>query len=59
MSVVTIIIVIDITLSGSTTSVQSTASSNLAAALIDSHQGRSGLRSSSAASSDNRANRGD
>ncbi|XP_076480179.1 putative Rho GTPase-activating protein CG5521 isoform X2 [Bombus vancouverensis nearcticus] len=33
------------------------ASSNLAAALIDSHQGRSGLRSSSAASSDNRANR--
>ncbi|XP_026674895.1 probable Rho GTPase-activating protein CG5521 isoform X9 [Ceratina calcarata] len=43
--------------SGSTTSVQSTASSNLAAALIDSHQGRSGLRSSSAASSDNRANR--
>ncbi|XP_076480180.1 putative Rho GTPase-activating protein CG5521 isoform X4 [Bombus vancouverensis nearcticus] len=35
------------------------ASSNLAAALIDSHQGRSGLRSSSAASSDNRANRGD
>ncbi|XP_031364331.1 ral GTPase-activating protein subunit alpha-1 isoform X1 [Apis dorsata] len=44
-------------ISGSTTSVQSTASSNLAAALIDSHQGRSGLRSSSAASSDNRANR--
>ncbi|XP_018351376.1 PREDICTED: probable Rho GTPase-activating protein CG5521 isoform X5 [Trachymyrmex septentrionalis] len=43
--------------SGSTTSVQSTASSNLAAALIDSHQGRSGLRSSSTASSDNRANR--
>ncbi|XP_012235826.1 probable Rho GTPase-activating protein CG5521 isoform X4 [Linepithema humile] len=43
--------------SGSTTSVQSTASSNLAAALIDSHQGRSGLRSTSAASSDNRANR--
>ncbi|XP_043254930.1 probable Rho GTPase-activating protein CG5521 isoform X7 [Colletes gigas] len=43
--------------SGSTTSVQSTASSNLAAALIDSHQGRSGLRSSSATSSDNRANR--
>ncbi|XP_076382912.1 putative Rho GTPase-activating protein CG5521 isoform X11 [Megalopta genalis] len=43
--------------SGSTTSVQSTASSNLAAALIDSHQGRSGMRSSSAASSDNRANR--
>ncbi|XP_076666780.1 putative Rho GTPase-activating protein CG5521 isoform X8 [Andrena cerasifolii] len=43
--------------SGSTTSVQSTASSNLAAALIDSHHGRSGLRSSSAASSDNRANR--
>ncbi|XP_020286965.1 probable Rho GTPase-activating protein CG5521 isoform X8 [Pseudomyrmex gracilis] len=43
--------------SGSTTSVQSTASSNLAAALIDSHQGRSGLRGSSAASSDNRANR--
>ncbi|XP_076166659.1 putative Rho GTPase-activating protein CG5521 isoform X6 [Ptiloglossa arizonensis] len=35
------------------------ASSNLAAALIDSHQGRSGLRSSSATSSDNRANRGD
>ncbi|XP_054011135.1 ral GTPase-activating protein subunit alpha-1 isoform X6 [Hylaeus anthracinus] len=33
------------------------ASSNLAAALIDSHQGRSGLRSSSATSSDNRANR--
>ncbi|KAG7202596.1 hypothetical protein KM043_009788 [Ampulex compressa] len=45
--------------SGSTTSVQSTASSNLAAALIDSHQGRSGLRSTSAASSENRANRGD
>ncbi|XP_014469000.1 PREDICTED: probable Rho GTPase-activating protein CG5521 isoform X4 [Dinoponera quadriceps] len=43
--------------SGSTTSVQSTASSNLAAALIDSHQGRSGLRSVSTASSDNRANR--
>ncbi|KAL6448719.1 hypothetical protein ACFW04_000500 [Cataglyphis niger] len=43
--------------SGSTTSVQSTASSNLAAALIDSHQGRSGLRSTSTASSDNRANR--
>ncbi|XP_029168215.1 probable Rho GTPase-activating protein CG5521 isoform X8 [Nylanderia fulva] len=45
--------------SGSTTSVQSTASSNLAAALIDPHQGRSGLRSTSTASSDNRANRGD
>ncbi|XP_029168212.1 probable Rho GTPase-activating protein CG5521 isoform X5 [Nylanderia fulva] len=43
--------------SGSTTSVQSTASSNLAAALIDPHQGRSGLRSTSTASSDNRANR--
>ncbi|XP_072745344.1 probable Rho GTPase-activating protein CG5521 isoform X7 [Anoplolepis gracilipes] len=43
--------------SGSTTSVQSIASSNLAAALIDSHQGRSGLRSTSTASSDNRANR--
>ncbi|XP_015178189.1 PREDICTED: probable Rho GTPase-activating protein CG5521 isoform X3 [Polistes dominula] len=45
--------------SGSTTSVQSTASSNLAAALIDSHQGRSGLRSTSATSNDIRANRGD
>nr|XP_050868068.1 probable Rho GTPase-activating protein CG5521 isoform X6 [Vespula vulgaris] len=43
--------------SGSTTSVQSTASSNLAAALIDSHQGRSGLRSTSATSNDTRANR--
>nr|XP_046485435.1 probable Rho GTPase-activating protein CG5521 [Neodiprion pinetum] len=43
--------------SGSMTSVQSTASSNLAAALIDSHHGRPSLRSSSAASSDNRANR--
>ncbi|XP_029671888.1 ral GTPase-activating protein subunit alpha-1 [Formica exsecta] len=43
--------------SGSTTSVQSTASSNLAAALIDPHQGRFGLRSTSTASSDNRANR--
>ncbi|XP_015587095.1 ral GTPase-activating protein subunit alpha-1 isoform X3 [Cephus cinctus] len=42
--------------SGSTTSVQSTASSNLAAVLIDG-QGRLGLRSNSAASSDNRANR--
>ncbi|XP_012254870.2 probable Rho GTPase-activating protein CG5521 isoform X5 [Athalia rosae] len=42
---------------GSMTSVQSTASSNLAAALIDSHHGRPSLRSSSAASSDNRANR--
>ena len=44
---------------GSTISVQSTASSNLAAALIDSNQGRSGLRNSSTASSENRANRGD
>ncbi|XP_051158588.1 probable Rho GTPase-activating protein CG5521 isoform X3 [Leptopilina boulardi] len=43
--------------SGSTMSVQSAASSNLAAALIDSNQGRSGLRSSSTASSENRANR--
>ncbi|XP_043685136.1 probable Rho GTPase-activating protein CG5521 isoform X6 [Vespula pensylvanica] len=43
--------------SGSTTSVQSTASSNLAAALIDSHQGRSGLRSTSTTSNDTRANR--
>ncbi|KAI4490336.1 hypothetical protein M0802_010713 [Mischocyttarus mexicanus] len=43
--------------SGSTTSVQSTASSNLAAALIDSHQGRSGLRSTSTTSNDIRANR--
>ncbi|XP_014609505.1 PREDICTED: ral GTPase-activating protein subunit alpha-1 isoform X3 [Polistes canadensis] len=33
------------------------ASSNLAAALIDSHQGRSGLRSTSATSNDIRANR--
>ncbi|XP_012275924.1 ral GTPase-activating protein subunit alpha-1 isoform X2 [Orussus abietinus] len=43
--------------SGSTTSVQSTTSTNLAAALIDSHQGRPGLRSNSTASSENRANR--
>ncbi|XP_032455562.1 probable Rho GTPase-activating protein CG5521 isoform X2 [Nasonia vitripennis] len=43
--------------SGSTTSVQSAASSNLAAALIDSHQGRPGLRGTSTASNDNRANR--
>ncbi|KAJ8670226.1 hypothetical protein QAD02_001485 [Eretmocerus hayati] len=40
---------------GSTTSIQSAASSNLAAALIDSHQGR--LRATSTASTDNRANR--
>ncbi|XP_066587129.1 probable Rho GTPase-activating protein CG5521 isoform X2 [Prorops nasuta] len=43
--------------SGSTTSVQSTASSNLAAVLIDSHQGRPGLRSTSLASSETRTNR--
>ncbi|XP_043271577.1 probable Rho GTPase-activating protein CG5521 isoform X3 [Venturia canescens] len=42
--------------SGSTTSMQSAASSNLAAALIDPHQGRAGLRNNSG-SSDNRANR--
>ncbi|XP_058799896.1 probable Rho GTPase-activating protein CG5521 isoform X2 [Phymastichus coffea] len=44
-------------ISSSTTSVQSTASSNLAAALIDSYQGRANLRGTSAANSDNRANR--
>ncbi|KAL7291923.1 hypothetical protein TKK_0014473 [Trichogramma kaykai] len=44
-------------ISGSTTSIQSAASTNLAAALIDSHQSRPNLRGTSAANNDNRANR--
>ncbi|XP_011503584.1 PREDICTED: ral GTPase-activating protein subunit alpha-1 [Ceratosolen solmsi marchali] len=43
--------------SGSTISVQSAASSNLAAALLDSHQIRPGFRGTYSASNDNRANR--